>query len=123
MFYSCFNAHKGMYDYFEDATTIPVNADLPVPTLPSSAGKIGVPAFQAARPLPEGARPAGTGYNARGILVDCAQSGPALALSGDPAGSAWPPAWKWALAIGVAALTIWVAETKTVKSWVQGGGR
>lgn len=119
MIYSCFNAAKGMYQYFEDALELPVNADLPVPSLPASAGKIGVPAFQAGRPLPMGARAAGTGYTARGILVQCDASGPALA--GEADGSTWPPAWKWAVAIGAAALVVWAAQTKPVRSLVSGG--
>lgn len=118
MIYSCFNPQRGNYDYFEDALQIPVNADLPVPTLPSSAGTIGVPAFQAGRPLPSDARPKGSGATARGILVDCGKSG--RALSGDESGSTWPPAWKWAVALSAAAFVVWAAQTKPVRSLVGG---
>lgn len=119
MIYSCFDVQRGLYRYFEDGLTIPVNADLPVPMLPSSAGKIGVPAMEAARPLPPNARAKGTGHTARGILVQCEGSG--LAFAGDASGSTWPPAWKWAVAIGAAALVVWAAQTKPVRSLVSGG--
>jgi len=115
--YSCFNAHGGGYDYFDDGAGFPVNGDLPVPTLPAPAGTIGVPSIHAGRPLPANAKPAGKGLYARGILVECGLPG---ALSGDASGDTWPPAWKWAVAIGLAGAVIWAAQTKPVRSLVGG---
>ena len=70
MIYSCFDARSGLYRYFEDSASQPVNSDLPVPSFPR-ATKIGVPAIEAARALPAEARPAGSGWHARGIIVQC----------------------------------------------------
>lgn len=82
MIYSCFDQNSGLYDYFEDSSQRPINADLPVPRFPSMVGKIGVPAREAGRPLPSGARPAGRGWHARGMIVQCRGG---LGLSGLPA--------------------------------------
>lgn len=71
MIYSCFNPQLGLYEYFEDATTHPTNGDLPVPNLAKMAGKVGVPAQDAGRKLPPGAKRAGRGWRARGIIVQC----------------------------------------------------
>lgn len=78
MIYSCFDAPTGLYRYFETAEAKAINADLPVPSLPRAVGRVGVPAILAGRPLPADARPAGTGWAARGILVRC-DGGGALA--------------------------------------------
>lgn len=71
MIYSCFNAPLGMYEYFEDNRQHPTNGDLPVPKLPPQTGRIGVPAMDAGRPLPRDAKRAGTGWEARGMIVNC----------------------------------------------------
>lgn len=71
MICSCFNPKSGQYDYFETKTTYPFNSDLPVPQLPSTAGRVGVPAIEAGRPLPRDAKPVGSGWSARGVLVRC----------------------------------------------------
>lgn len=71
MLYSCFNPEVGLYDYFEDDAQRAINADLPVPKLPPIAGKVGVPAIDAGRPLPSGAKPAGKGWHAKGVVVQC----------------------------------------------------
>jgi len=116
--YSCFDPTAGLYDYYENGDGYPINGDLPVPKLPAPAGKIGVPAAQAGRPLPRDARHVGRGYTARGMIVECGRSG---ALSGEPAASTWPPAWKWAVALGLVGLTVWVSTSKPVMKFVQGG--
>jgi hypothetical protein len=118
MIYSCFNQQAGGYDYFEDSLGVPVNGDLPVPQLPPMAGQIGVPALQAGRPLPSDARHVGRGILARGILVDCGKSG---SLSGDSGDGTWPPAWRWAVAFGLAGLVIWAAQSQPVRKLVSGG--
>lgn len=71
MIYSCFDSARGEYDYFEDSRRVPINADLPVPNLPPDAGRIGVAAIEAGRPLPTDARRIGRGWNARGMVVQC----------------------------------------------------
>jgi hypothetical protein len=71
MIYSCFDQNKGLYDYFQDTEMRPINGDLPIPKFPSSTGRIGVPAIEAGRPLPSGAKPAGSGWHARGMVVNC----------------------------------------------------
>jgi len=75
MIYSCFNAQRGLYDYFETSEQLMINADLPIPNLPSMAGKIGVPAMEAGRPLPMGARRVGSGWTARGMVSSCKPAG------------------------------------------------
>jgi len=72
--YSCFDAPTGLYRYFADGSTHPINTDLPIPKLPPKAGKVGVPAREAGRPLPSAAREVGRGLRARGIIVQCDQS-------------------------------------------------
>jgi len=69
MMYSVFVPEEGLYHYYESAKGVAVNADLPVPGLPSDAGKIGVAAMDAARPLPSDAKLVGQGWNARGVLA------------------------------------------------------
>lgn len=118
MIYSCFDPAAGLYDYFENGASYPFNGDLPVPSLPPPAGKIGVPAIHAGRPLPRDARHVGRGHTARGMLVECGRSG---ALSGDTTSAPWPPAWKWAVALGLVGLTCYVATSKPVLRFVQGG--
>jgi len=116
--YSCFDPGAGAYSYFEDDARIPVNADLPVPSLPPPAGTIGVPAIHAGRPLPAGARPAGQGLLAKGLLVDCGASGP---LAGSFDAGTLPPAWKWVVALGLVAAVVWAAQTPTARRLVHGG--
>lgn len=74
MFYSCFDQQTGLYDYFQDGRTIPVNADVPVPRM-RTVGKIGVPSIEAGVELPGDAKPAGRGWHARGLIVQCGKSG------------------------------------------------
>lgn len=72
MIYSRFNDQRGLYDVFEDASTHALNGDLPVPPLGSVAGKVGVPATEAGRPLPANARRIGTSWQAKGMVVKSA---------------------------------------------------
>lgn len=115
MIYSCFNQAAGLYDYFEDAEGMPVNGDLPIPSLPSIAGKVGVPAIQAGRPLPHAARHVGRGFTARGILVNCERRG---ALGDEKSDAAWPPLWKWAVALSLAGVVVWAAQSDKVLGFV-----
>lgn len=73
--YSCFDPKLGLYHYFVDSSTRPMNGDMPTPRLPPAGNKIGVPAQEAARPLPPDAKPAGTGWHARGVVVSCSRRG------------------------------------------------
>lgn len=68
MIYSVFSPAEGIYHYYETSEQKAVNADLPVPSLGSDAGKIGVPAMDAARALPRGAKLVGQGWSARGVI-------------------------------------------------------
>lgn len=100
MLYSCFDPQSALYDYYEDARTLPINADLPMPSLPK-ATQLGVAAIEAGRPLPSDARPAGRGWHARGQVVQCGR-GPLGSLELDMAWSGW----KW-IGAGVAAYVAW----------------
>jgi hypothetical protein len=72
MIYSCFNEKAGHYEYFSDDRALPVNGDFPVPQLQKlQAGRVGVPARDAGRSLPKGAKRAGVGWQARGAIVQC----------------------------------------------------
>lgn len=73
MIYSCFDEARGIYRYFEDSETRAFNGDLPTPALGSAAGQVGVPAREAGRQLPSGARRVGEGWQARGTVVSCAE--------------------------------------------------
>jgi hypothetical protein len=99
MIYSIFSPERGEYDYFESPDQLPLNADLPVPSLPPVAGQIGVPAMDAGRPLPGNAKPIGRGWHAHGMLAR--RSGGLGAFSLNPSG-AWMvvvagaiAAWLW----------------------------
>lgn len=86
MIYSCFDQTSGLYRYFEDGAQVPINGDLPVPSWLKGrvANGIGVPTSEAGRPLPSSAKPAGSGPQARGLVVRCDGGGAALgALSMD----------------------------------------
>ena len=100
MIYSCFNAQKALYDYFEDGRQLPINADLPVPRFTVMAGKIGVAAIDAGRPLPSDARPAGQGWQARGIIVQCGHGNGMQGLSGFGVDGSPSEAWEWTKAGG-----------------------
>lgn len=113
MIYSCFDPRSGMYHYFENRLQVQVNADLPVPKLPPSAGKVGVPSIDAGRPLPRDARPIGEGRQAKGIIVACGfgsrNGNGALGASEGTISEGWEwtkaGGWKWIVGGAVA---IWV---------------
>jgi len=109
MLYSCFNPASGLYDYFQDGKQLAINADLPVPKLPPMAGKIGVPAINAGRPLPQDAKPAGQGWHAKGLIVQCGRG--ALGASDGTPSEGWDwfksGGWKWVLGGAVA---IWIVR-------------
>jgi len=69
--YSCFNARLGLYEYFKDHRHHPLNGDLPVPVFGAVAGEVGIPALDAGRQLPADAVPTGTGWSAKGMIVNC----------------------------------------------------
>ncbi len=69
MEYSVFVPERGEYEYYSTTEERPINADLPVPDLPSTVNNIGVPAIEAARPLPFGAKPVGRGWLPRGMIA------------------------------------------------------
>lgn len=71
MIYSCFNDRLGLYEYFEAPGYHPTNGDLPTPRDGAVAGKVGIPAMYAGRRLPKGAKRKGTGWQAKGIIVNC----------------------------------------------------
>lgn len=100
MIYSCFNEALGEYEYFEDGAGHPMNGDLPMPSLASEAGGIGVPARDAGRKLPSGSKPTGRGWEARGMIVNC-QNTKVKGLSGS---SDTPPIPLWLMVIGAGAL-------------------
>lgn len=82
MIYSCFNERAGHYEYFQDDRAHAVNGDLPIPILQGlQAGQVGVPARDAGRALPAGAKRVGTGWEARGMIVQC-KSSPLRGLAG-----------------------------------------
>jgi hypothetical protein len=109
VFYSCFNANTGLYDYFSDGDPkIPINGDLPIPDLPTPT-QIGVAAIEVGRPMPSSARMVGQGWHARGQIVQCGR-GPMGAIPS--ANQAWGWAttgggWKW-IVLGAAA--VWIAK-------------
>jgi hypothetical protein len=107
MQYSVFDDKTGLYDYYVGSGDVPINADLPTPRMPGSAGKVGVASIEAARPLPGDARHVGRGWHAKGVL---ARKSGGLAGAGTP-GEAWTwvkdGGWKW-IAGGLA--VIWLAR-------------
>lgn len=95
MIYSCFDASTGLYTYFQDDGTMPINMDLPVPRFRKET-QIGVAAIDAARPMPSSAKVVGQGWHARGQVVDCQGSMNGLGLDVDSA-TTWVKdgGWKW----------------------------
>ena len=91
MIYSRFNAGLGLYEVFEDKTTHALNGDFPVPRLGRDAGSIGVPATEAGRELPGGARRVGTSWHARGLVVRAGGAGGLAGWSRDELGKVVVP--------------------------------
>ena len=65
----------GGYTYFETAERAPLGDDLPVPTV-RPINDLGAPSVLAGRPIPPGARMAGSGQEALGLVA------PMMRLSG-----------------------------------------
>jgi hypothetical protein len=99
--YSAFDEASGYYRYYEDSRGHPVNADLPIPPIAPEAGRVGAPARECGRTLPLDARPIGTGWHARGLIV--ASAAPRVGV-GDYAG---PPPWKIGVGIALGAIVVW----------------
>jgi len=110
MFYSCFNPQIGLYDYFEDSSTRPINGDLPIPKLPASTGRIGVPSIEAGRPLPSAAKRVGRGWHARGMIVKCNRGLGGLASSDSGVGTGTALLIAGALTILLIAGGGWIGE-------------
>ena len=108
MLYSCFDASYGRYNYFEDARRLPINADLPVPDLPPDAGRIGAAAIECGRPLPPDAKPVGSGWHARGQIVQCGLS-PRGSLG---ASDGKPSLWFWFVLTGAVVAVLWHEQGK-----------
>lgn len=107
MIYSCFDAPSGLYRYFQDDKAQALNGDLPVPKFSSSViTKAGVPAVNAARPFPAGATYVGTGWAAKGMIVQCPGQGGGL--SGLLDTSTWPSWWPYAAGAGAGVLAFFL---------------
>lgn len=100
MIHSCFDDRSGLYDYYQSSEQLAINADLPTPRLPMATGGIGVPAIEAGRPLPAGARHVGRGWQAKGTIVECGR-GPKAGMGALPAAVSsvvdgfTSGGWKW----------------------------
>jgi hypothetical protein len=66
--YSRWNPSSGLYDYYEANQSPGMNDDLPVPSMPPAA-EIGVPSTECGRPMPAGARAAGSGDVPIGLIT------------------------------------------------------
>jgi hypothetical protein len=107
MRYSCFDPATGLYDYFEDSRSIPINADLPVPKLPG-ATQIGVASIEAGRPLPSDAQRIGQGWNAQGQIVQCGRGPRGGALGAFDFGSV--PTLSIVTGIASTAVAFWIVS-------------
>ena len=106
MIYSKWKPSTGGYDYFQGGDKdIPLGNDLPTPALPKGTD-IGVASTVAGRPMPPGSKAAGSGAQARGLIVPLESS----ALSG--ISNAVPPYYLGA-AVGV--FLGWIVFTNRVK--------
>lgn len=99
MIYSCFDPKAGLYTYYEGPDVYPLNADLPVPSLPPEIAGIGVPSIDAARPLPSGVKPVGKGWHARGMVVSCGRT-----PLGETPSFGGVAGWRIGVALGLVAL-------------------
>lgn len=68
MIYSMHDVLNGGFRYFEAPGATPINDDLPTPNFPVDT-PLGVPSSHAGRAMPGRTRPAGSGQEARGIIV------------------------------------------------------
>ncbi len=109
MLYSCFDPARARYRVYADQRQQQVNSDLPVPSLPGDTGRIGVPAIDAARPFPRGARFVAESWQPRGIIVRCPGLG--LGATDSPLYETWIKYGPLALAGGTAMLIWWIYKT------------
>lgn len=69
MLYSVHNPVAGGFDYYQAPDQVPLNDDLPTPQYGASiTTAIGVPATEAARPLPQGSVKIGSGQFPKGSM-------------------------------------------------------
>lgn len=104
MIYSRWRPDTGGYDYFETSERYGLADDLPTPPL-LGASPIGISSLKCGRPIPLGARPAGSGRVAKGVIAPVSRAG-LSGLGWLPSGSAW----LWALAglgVGAIATVFW----------------
>jgi len=113
--YSCFDPATGLYDYFQDGRTIPINADLPVPRLPAPT-QIGVASIEAGRPLPNDAQHMGRGWSAQGMIVQCGRGPRGGALGALD----FPGVPMWALITGIAVGAGVMYDLYRGKAWYLG---
>lgn len=99
--YSRWRPDDGSYDYFVANLVQNINDDLPAPEL-EPATKIGVPSIEAGRPIPSGARKAGSGDEAVGLIapVDGSRIVRRSRSLGSFSFQEGPPTWVWAV-VGV----------------------
>jgi len=93
--YSRWRPDTGGYDYFETGERYALADDLPTPGI-LGAGPIGVSSLKCGRPIPSGARPAGSGRFAKGVIAPLDRTG----LAGDGVLAGLP---SWARYVGLAA--------------------
>ena len=79
MIYSRWRPGSGGYDYFATSEQYGLGDDLPVPPL-GIGSQVGVASTSVGRPIPRGARRAGSGPLARGVIAPLDTRG--LSLSG-----------------------------------------
>lgn len=103
MLYSRFDAARGEYAVYEDGAHHALNGDFPVPQLGAEINSIGVPASEAGRRLPAGARYIGHSWHARGLVVNAAPS--ALGMTQAELGDVVVPV---ALIAGTAVALVWI---------------
>jgi len=109
--YSRWRPDSGGYDYFVAPGSVNINDDLPTPEL-DPATKIGVPSIEAGRPVPSGARAAGSGDEAIGLVAPVDERRivrrvRSLAGMDAPGGG-----MKWAIGLAAAAGLIWYIKSK-----------
>jgi hypothetical protein len=105
MIYSRWRPDTGGYDYFESPERYALADDLPTPSV-FGGSAIGVSSLACGRKIPMGARPAGSGASAKGVIAPVSRAG----LSGVGQTLLSAPTWLWALggaAAGLAGGIIW----------------
>ena len=91
MIYSSWSPTTGEYDYYQAADPQGLNDDLPIPRMPAPT-ELGVPSVEGGRDLPGGAKHAGSGELARGLITHPAKVqlfGTALNAEGVKSAAMW----------------------------------